>query len=173
MKFIVFVPYVRLATVSSINILFTLSTAGDGSSLQTEFRISGRWRMQDPTKHLQAGAKRVMDFFRTRPHNVLAMEDGARKMLLGYWICKWSSEFFFHFLMFSWGSHGNPFFGVARQPSCSKRPCGDVEPFCTSTSCSCSCAAWPSICCGSCPGLGKWGWVFRCEWQPSCHHKAR
>ena len=51
--------------------------------MQTEFRISGRWRMHDPTKHLQMGAKRVTDFFRARPHSVLAVEDNARKMLLG------------------------------------------------------------------------------------------
>ena len=59
---------------------FLLSFAG---GLQTEFRISGRWHMQDPTKHLQSGAKRVADFFRGRPHSVLAMEETARKMLLG------------------------------------------------------------------------------------------
>ena len=39
--------------------------------------------MHDPTKHLQMGAKRVTDFFRARPHSVLAVEDNARKMLLG------------------------------------------------------------------------------------------
>jgi hypothetical protein len=39
--------------------------------------------MQDPTEHIQAGAKRVTEFFRSGPHSVLAMEDHARKMLLG------------------------------------------------------------------------------------------
>ena len=39
--------------------------------------------MQDPTKHIQEGARRVTEFFRSRPHSLLSMEDHARKMLLG------------------------------------------------------------------------------------------
>ena len=51
--------------------------------MQTEFRISGRWHMKDPTDRIQLGAKRVTEHFRSRPHSVLAMEEVARKLLLG------------------------------------------------------------------------------------------
>ena len=52
--------------------------------MQTEFRISGRWHMKDPTDRIQLGQKgspSISDLGRTR---VLAMEEVARKLLLGY-----------------------------------------------------------------------------------------
>ncbi|CAK9072015.1 DUF3510 domain-containing protein [Durusdinium trenchii] len=56
---------------------------GQNLGMQTEFRISGRWHMKDPTDRIQLGAKRVTEHFRSRPHSVLAMEEVARKLLLG------------------------------------------------------------------------------------------
>jgi len=51
--------------------------------VRTEWRISGRWRAQDPTAHIQAGARRVCDYFATRPHSVLELTAGAQTLLLG------------------------------------------------------------------------------------------
>ncbi|CAK9053491.1 DUF3510 domain-containing protein [Durusdinium trenchii] len=39
---------------------------GQNLGMQTEFRISGRWHMKDPTDRIQLGAKRVTEHFRRR-----------------------------------------------------------------------------------------------------------
>ena len=51
--------------------------------MRTEFRISSKWNFPDPTDHIRAGARRVCDHFRGRPHAVLEMDEGGRKLLLG------------------------------------------------------------------------------------------
>ncbi|CAK9013513.1 unnamed protein product, partial [Durusdinium trenchii] len=66
---------------------------GEGSStLRTEFRISSKWNFPDPTDHIRAGARRVCDHFRGRPHAVLEMDEGGRKLCMGLLrLCKVSS----------------------------------------------------------------------------------
>lgn len=56
---------------------------GGVDDLATEFRISSRWQLTDPTNHIQEGARRVCEHFRSRPHAVLEMDDEARRLLLG------------------------------------------------------------------------------------------
>lgn len=56
-----------------------------GEPLVTEFRISSRWTLADPTDHIKEGAKRVCQHFRSRPHSVLEMESEGRRLLLGTW----------------------------------------------------------------------------------------
>ena len=51
--------------------------------MATEYRISSRWQLTDPTDHIQDGARRVCEHFRSRPHAVLEMDDEARRLLLG------------------------------------------------------------------------------------------
>ena len=43
------------------------------NTVRTEFRISARWNMADPTEHIQRAARTVAGHFRTRPNAVLAM----------------------------------------------------------------------------------------------------
>ena len=59
--------------------------AGETQALVTEFRISSRWTLADPTDHIREGAKRVCQHFRNRPHSVLEMESEGRRLLLGTW----------------------------------------------------------------------------------------
>ena len=51
--------------------------------LRTEFRISSRWRMADPTDHIRAAARKVTKHFINMPNVVLPFEDEARKIMLG------------------------------------------------------------------------------------------
>ena len=56
---------------------------GARKPVRTEWRISGRWRVRDQTDHIQAGARRVCEYFAKRPHNILELTDQAQKLLLG------------------------------------------------------------------------------------------
>ncbi|CAJ1368307.1 unnamed protein product [Effrenium voratum] len=51
-------------------------------AVRTEWRISGRWQVRDQTEHIQAGARRVCEYFAKRPHKTLELTDGAQKLLL-------------------------------------------------------------------------------------------
>lgn len=72
-----------LAKRSHVNIHIAFLLSGCTVPVRTEWRISGRWRAQDPTAHIQAGARRVCDYFATRPHSVLELTAGAQTLLLG------------------------------------------------------------------------------------------
>ena len=54
-----------------------------GRSVHTEFRISARWNLDDPTEHIHTAAKRVVELFSKKPHADIEFEDDARKILLG------------------------------------------------------------------------------------------
>ena len=51
--------------------------------LRTEFCISSRWRLPDPTDHIRDGARTVTKHFITKPNSVLPFEEEARKIMLG------------------------------------------------------------------------------------------
>ena len=51
--------------------------------VRTEWRISSRWRLDDPTEHVRCAARRVAVLFAKKPHYVLSWEEEARKVLLG------------------------------------------------------------------------------------------
>lgn len=56
----------------------------DGSlRVVTEFRISSRWCLPDPTDHIKVAARRVVEHFKDHPHAIISMTDDARKILLG------------------------------------------------------------------------------------------
>ncbi|CAJ1334373.1 unnamed protein product [Effrenium voratum] len=57
--------------------------AGPSVAVRTEWRISRRWQVRDQTEHIQAGARRVCEYFAKRPHKTLELTDGAQKLLLG------------------------------------------------------------------------------------------
>ncbi|CAJ1456563.1 unnamed protein product [Effrenium voratum] len=57
--------------------------AGPSVAVRTEWRISGRWQVRDQTEHIQAGARRVCEYFAKRPHKTLELTDGAQKLLVG------------------------------------------------------------------------------------------
>ena len=78
-------PYVQLPDriVSRIRYRIVLGAAGEADGLQTEWRISSRWALPDPTEHIRKGASRVVDFFAMIPQSILPLDDNARKILLG------------------------------------------------------------------------------------------
>ena len=51
--------------------------------LQTQYRISARWSLPSPYLALVAGVRRVICFFKTRPHHSIPFEPAARELLLG------------------------------------------------------------------------------------------
>jgi hypothetical protein len=51
--------------------------------LRTEFRISSRWLLPDPTGHIREAARRVTIFFMEKPNTILPFEPEARKIMLG------------------------------------------------------------------------------------------
>ena len=68
---------------SRIRYLKTPATQSGVFGVRTEFRISGRWKLQDPTDHVRAAARKVAAHFLTKPHSVFPFEDQARKVMLG------------------------------------------------------------------------------------------
>ena len=64
-------------------IRFVRPHADEESAVRTEYRISARWRMPDPAAHVKVGAKRVVDFFKKRPHDTIKFTDSAHKLMLG------------------------------------------------------------------------------------------
>ncbi|CAK0817830.1 unnamed protein product [Prorocentrum cordatum] len=60
----------------------TPSDVGD-AQLRTEFRISNRGDLPDPTGHIQAGARRVAELFAKKPQAILPFEEGARNIMTG------------------------------------------------------------------------------------------
>ena len=53
------------------------------SGLRTEFRISGRWQLPDPTAHIREVAKTVATHFAALPGSMLPFDNEARKVMLG------------------------------------------------------------------------------------------
>ena len=49
----------------------------------SEFRVSARWNLEDPTEHLRQGARKVAELFSNKPHAEIQFADDARKVLLG------------------------------------------------------------------------------------------
>ena len=108
-----------LACLSLVLFLpLALALPGQPQTLVTEFRISSRWNLADPTDHIREGARRVCQHFRSRPHYVLEMEPEGRRLLLGTLALQQS----FPFLVTSWASlivlqAVNPFWLVSRNMS--------------------------------------------------------
>ena len=59
-----------------------LATTQD-ETIRTEFRISSRWQLPDPTGHISGMAGRMAKHFAVRPHCTLPFEDEARRVMLG------------------------------------------------------------------------------------------
>ena len=59
------------------------SPSDGAAQVRTEFRISNRGDLPDPTEHIQNGAKRVAQFIATKPQATLPFEDEARKVMMG------------------------------------------------------------------------------------------
>ena len=59
------------------------SPSDGAAQVRTEFRISNRGDLPDPTKHIQNRAKRVAQLFATKPQATLPFEDEARKVMMG------------------------------------------------------------------------------------------
>ncbi|CAK0878523.1 unnamed protein product, partial [Prorocentrum cordatum] len=55
----------------------------DAGTLQTQCRISARWMLPSPYTALVPGVRRVIGFFKTRPHFTIPFEPTAREHLLG------------------------------------------------------------------------------------------
>lgn len=55
----------------------------DNGALKTQYRISGRWALPSAHEALVAGVRRVVRFFRDRPHHTIPFEPAARELLLG------------------------------------------------------------------------------------------
>ena len=53
------------------------------SGLRTEFPISSRWLLPDPTKHIQDAARKLALHFLDKPKSVMPLEDEGRKLMLG------------------------------------------------------------------------------------------
>ena len=51
--------------------------------MRTEFRISARWNLPDPTSHIRAAARKLAVHFIDKPHSILPFEPEARKVMLG------------------------------------------------------------------------------------------
>lgn len=56
---------------------------GGAARVRTEFRISARWNLPDPTEHIRAVARRLARHFLDKPHQVLPFEPEARNIMLG------------------------------------------------------------------------------------------
>ena len=60
------------------------NSQGTGAAqVRTEFRISNRGELPDPTDHIQAGAKKVARLFATKPQAILPFDPEARKIMTG------------------------------------------------------------------------------------------
>ena len=51
--------------------------------MRTEFRISSRWQLADPTDHSRSAAEKVAKLFAGKPHAELPLHGEARKIMLG------------------------------------------------------------------------------------------
>ena len=54
------------------------------SAAQTEYRISARWRVRDPIKHVHAGVVRATEFFAKRPHDKIMFQPVAQTMVMSH-----------------------------------------------------------------------------------------
>ena len=54
----------------------------DGA-MQTQYRISARWMLPSPCTALVPGARRVIGYFKNRPHFTIPFDPAAREHLLG------------------------------------------------------------------------------------------
>ena len=60
-----------------------IAEEGSPPRVRTEYRISARWALPDPTAHVRACAKRAADFFARRPHDKICFTEAAHKAMLG------------------------------------------------------------------------------------------
>ena len=68
---------------SRLRYMRACSPSDGAAQVRTEFRISNRGDLPDPTEHIQNGAKRVAQLFATKPQATLPFEDEARKVMMG------------------------------------------------------------------------------------------